>query len=185
VGYRANVVVSGRLKNNGAGVSKARLYLERRTYPSDKFKAAGTVRTNRQGRFAFSLKMSRSANYRLVWREEATHPEGVAAFGINVQPRVTFRLATSRIVRKRGLVVRGSIYPKRPAVIQVRTSDGWSTIRRIKPTRQRFKVTVSTGRIDPGRHRLRLWVPRDKQRKFANVASRQRGVLVYDRFIVR
>ena len=44
---------------------------------------------------------------------------------------------------------------------------------------------MQTGRIDPGTHRLRLWVPRDAQRKFANVASRQRGVLVYDRFIVR
>ena len=179
------MVVSGQLKNNGAGVGKARLYLERRTYPSDAFKAAGMVRTNPQGRFAFSLKMSRSADYRLVWREEATHPEGTAAFGIDVQPRVTFRLATSRVVRKKGLVVKGSIYPKRPAAIQMKTSDGWQTIRKVKPTRQRFQVTVSTGRIDPGTHRLRLWVPRDSQRKFANVASRQRGVLVYDRFIVR
>jgi hypothetical protein len=185
VDYRKTVVVSGQLKNNGAGVAKARLYLERRTYPSDQFKAAGTIRTNPQGRFAFSLKMSRSADYRLVWREEANHPEGVAAFGIDVQPRVTFRLATSRVVRKKGLVVKGSIYPKRPAVIQMKTSDGWQTIRKVKPTRQRFQVTVSTGRIEPGTHRLRLWVPRDAQRKFANVASRQRGVLVYDRFIVR
>lgn len=185
VDYRQTVVVSGQLKNNGAGVGKARLYVERRTYPSDQFKAAGTVRTNPQGRFAFSLKMSRSADYRLVWREEANHPEGTAAFGIDVQPRVTFRLATSRVVRKKGLVVKGSVYPKRPAVIQMKTSDGWQTIRKVTPTRQRFQVTVSTGRIDPGTHRLRLWVPRDAQRKFANVASRQRGVLVYDRFIVR
>ena len=81
--------------------------------------------------------------------------------------------------------MKGSIYPKRPAAIQMKTSDGWLTIRKVKPTRQRFQVTVSTGRIDPGTHRLRLWVPRDSQRKFANVASRQRGVLVYDRFIVR
>ena len=117
VNYRQTVVVSGQLKNNGAGVGKARLYLERRTYPSDAFKAAGMVRTNPQGRFAFSLKMSRSADYRLVWREGATHPEGTAAFGIDVQPRVAFRLATSRVVRKKGLVVKGSIYPKRPAAI--------------------------------------------------------------------
>jgi hypothetical protein len=109
----------------------------------------------------------------------------VAAFGIDVQPRVTFRLASSRVVRKRGLLVKGSVYPKRPAAIQMKTSDGWKTIRKIKPTRQRFAVRVSTGRIDPGKHRLRLWVPRDSQRKFANVSSRQRGVLVYDRFVVR
>ena len=88
VDYRQTVVVSGQLKNNGAGVGKARLYLERRTYPSDAFKAAGMVRTNPQGRFAFSLKMSRSADYRLVWREEATHPEGTA--------RVRHRRAAAR-----------------------------------------------------------------------------------------
>ena len=185
VDYRANVVVSGQLKHNGAGVGKARIYLERRTYPSAAFRAAGMIRTNPQGRFAFSLKMARSADYRLVWREEATHPEGIASWGIDVQPRVTFRLATSRVVRKKGLLVKGSIYPKRPAAIQIRTADGWKTLRKVKPTRQRFAVTVSTGRIDPGTHRLRLWVPRDSQRKFTNAASRQRGVLVYDRFVVR
>ena len=53
--YRSQVVVGGQLKNNGAGVGKARLYLERRTYPSDTFRAAGMIRTNPQGRFAFSL----------------------------------------------------------------------------------------------------------------------------------
>lgn len=185
VDYRTQVVVSGQLKNNGSAVRSARLYLERRLYPSDAFRAAGLVRTNTQGRFRFALKMARSADYRLVWRESATNPEGAAAFGIDVQPRVTFRLASSRVVRKKGLLVKGSIYPKRPAVVQMRTSDGWKTLRTIKPTRQRFAVTVSTGRLDPGKHRLRLWVPRDAQRRFANIASRQRGVLVYDRFVIR
>jgi hypothetical protein len=185
VDYRTLVVISGQLKNNGAGVGKARLYLERRMYPSDTFRAAGMVRTNPQGRFAFSLRMNRTTDYRLVWREEASHPEGTAAFGIDVQPRVTFRLATSRVVRKKGLLVKGSIYPKRPAVIQMKTSDGWKTIRKVKPTRDRFQVSAGTGSFAPGTHRLRLWVPRDSQRRFANVASRQRGVLVYDRFVIR
>jgi hypothetical protein len=185
VDYRTLVVVSGQLKNNGAGVGKARLYVERRFYPSDTFRPAGLIRTNTQGRFAFSLRMNRTTDYRLVWREEATHPEGSAAFGIDVQPRVTFRLASSRVVRRKGLLVKGSIYPKRPAAIQMRTSDGWKTIRKVKPTRDRFQVSVSTGRLDPGTHRLRLWVPRDSQRRFANVASRQRGVLIYDRFVIR
>ena len=40
-------------------------------------------------------------------------------------------------------------------------------------------------RFDPGTHRLRLWVPRDAQRRFANISSRQRGVLVYDKFVIR
>lgn len=185
VGFRTQVVVSGQLKNNGSAVRKARLFLERRLYPSDRFRAAGIVRTNTQGRFRFALKMARSADYRLVWRASATNPEGSAAFGIDVQPRVTFRLASSRVQRKRGLLVKGSIYPKRPAVVQMRTSDGWKTLRKIKPTRQRFAVAVSTGRLDPGTQRLRLWVPRDKQRRFVNISSRQRGVLIYDRFVIR
>jgi hypothetical protein len=185
VDYRTTVVVGGQLKNNGAGVPKARVYLERRLYPSDTFRPAGMIRTGIGGRFRFALKMSRSADYRLVWNAESNHPEGVASFGIDVTPRVTFRLASSRVVRKSGLLVKGSIYPKRPALIQMKTSDGWQTVRKVTPTRDRFAVSVSTGRLDPGTHRLRLWVPRDAQRRFANVASRQRGVLIYDKFVIR
>lgn len=185
VGYRAQVVVGGQLKNNGAGVAKARLYLERRLYPSDAYRPAGTIKTGVGGRFRFALKMNRSADYRLVWRESATNPQGTAAFGIQVQPRVTFRLASSRVVRRKGLLVTGSIYPRRPALIQMKTSDGWQTVRTVKPTRARFSVAVPTTRFDPGAHRLRLWVPRDAQRRFANTSSRQRGVLVYDRFVIR
>ena len=44
------------------------------------------IRTGPGGRFRFALKMSRSADYRLVWHDEANHPEGVAAFGIDVHP---------------------------------------------------------------------------------------------------
>jgi hypothetical protein len=129
--------------------------------------------------------MVRSTSYRLVWRETARNPEGAAAFAINVAPRVTFRLASSRVVRRKGLLVKGSIYPKRPAAIQLRTSDGWKTVRKLKPRRARFAVPVPTRRIEPGVHRLRLWVPRDARRKFVNTASRQRGVLVYDKFVIR
>jgi len=185
VDFRRQVVVSGQLKHNGSTVKKARLYLERRLYPADAYRAAGLVRTNTQGRFRFALRMTRSADYRLVWRESATNPEGSAAFGIQVAPRVTFRLASNRVVRRQGLLVKGSIYPKRPAVVQIRTSDGWQTVKKIKAKKQRFAVAIGTGRLDPGTHRLRLWVPRDAQRKYANVASRQRGVLIYDKFVIR
>ena len=185
VDYRTRVVVGGRLKNNGSGVRKARIYLERRLYPKDTYRPAGSIRTGSGGRFRFSLRMRRSADYRLVWRETATHPEGVAAFGIDVRPRVSFRLASSRVVRRSGLRVKGSIYPRRPAAIQMRTSDGWKTVRKLKPRRNRFSVVVPTSRMDPGRQRLRLWVPRDSKRRFANTASRQRRVLVYDRFVIR
>lgn len=185
VKYRTRVLVAGKLKNNGSGVRKARVYLERRLYPSDRFRPAGSIRTGPGGRFRFALRMSRSADYRLVWRESATNPEGTAAFGIDVTPRVTFRLASSRVVRRKGLRVKGSIYPRRPAVIQMRTSDGWQTLRKLKPRRNRFSVVVPTSRIDPGKHRIRLRVPRDSKRRFANTASRQRRVLVYDRFVIR
>lgn len=185
VDYRTQVVVGGQLKNNGAGVTKARVYLERRLYPSDEFRPAGMITTGPGGRFAFALRMSRSADYRLVWREDTTHPQGTAAFGIDVTPRVTFRLASSRVARRSSLMVKGSIYPKRPAAIQMKTSDGWLTVRKLTPTGDRFAVAVPTTRIDPGSHRLRLWVPSDSQRRFANIASRQRGVLVYDKFVIR
>lgn len=184
VDFQRSVVVSGQLKNNGAGVSKARLLLERRTWPSDAYRPAGTVHTNGQGRFAFSLRMTRSAAYRLVWAEEKTHPQGSAAFAIDVQPRLVFRLASSRVARKRGLTVKGSIFPRLSGVIQLKTSDGWTTLRKVSPSHDRFAVSLGTGRIVPGSHRLRLWVPQDVEHRFAPTASRQRGILVYDRFVI-
>lgn len=185
VDFKRKIVVSGRLKNNGAPVRNARLYLERRVWPQDSYRPSGVVRTNRQGKFRFRLRMVRSADYRLVWRASNTNPEGAASFGIQVQPRVAFRLTSSRVARKRVIKVKGLIFPKRRAVIQMRTSDGWTTLRRITPRRARFAVAVGTRKLEPGRHRLRLWVPRDKRRKLANTASRQRRVLVYDRFVIR
>jgi hypothetical protein len=185
VDYDRTVLVAGQLRNNGAAVKSARLYLERRLWPSDTYRPAGTIRTNTAGRFRFALRMKRSSDYRLVWRESATNPEGVASFGIDVQPRVTFRLASSRVVRKSGLLVKGSVYPRRPALVQLKTSDGWQTVKKVKPSRARFAVAVSTTRLTPGIQRLRLFVPRDAQRKFANASSRQRGVLIYDKFVIR
>ncbi|CAN0472225.1 unnamed protein product, partial [Phaeothamnion confervicola] len=138
VGYRTQVVVGGQLKNNGSGVPKQRVYLERRLFPNDDYRPAGLIRTGVGGRFRFALKMNRSADYRLVWRESATNPEGTTAFGIQVKPRVTFRLAASRVVRRSGLLVKGSIYPKRPALIQMSTADGWQTVRTIAPSSDRF-----------------------------------------------
>lgn len=186
VDYRTQVVVGGQLKNNGAGVAKTKIQLERRLYPSDTYRPAGSITTGPGGRFRFALRMNRSADYRLVWRETEKNPQGTAAFGIDVTPRVSFRLATSRVARRAGLLVKGSVYPKRPAVIQMKTSDGWETVRALSPKKAgRFAVAVPTGKFVPGTHRLRLYVPRDGQRRFATVSSRQRGVLVYDRFVIR
>ena len=58
--------------------------------------------------------MNRSADYRLVWRESATNPEGTAAFGIDVTSRGSPSASrSSRVVRRKGLLVKGSVYPKR------------------------------------------------------------------------
>lgn len=185
VDFGRRLVIGGQLKNNGAAVKKARLFLERRTYPSDTFRAAGVVNTNNSGRFRFQLKMNRSADYRLVWRETASNPQGAAAFGIDVQPRVTFRVASSKVVRRKGLVVKGTVYPKRPGFVQIKTSDGWQNLRKVSAKRNRFSAVVATGRLDAGKYKLRLYVPRDNQRRFVNTASKQRGVFVYDKFVIR
>ena len=185
VNFKRSVIVAGQLRHSGAAVRNARILLQRRVWPADQFRPAGTIRTDRAGRFRFRLRMLRSASYRLVWEASPTNPEGTAAFGVQVQPQVTFRVAAPRVVRKRALLVRGSIYPRRPALIQIRTADGWRTVRRLKPNRPRFAVRLATHRLEPGRHRLRLWVPRDPQRKFANASSRIRPVFVYDRFVIR
>jgi hypothetical protein len=185
VDYRSKVIIAGQLKNNGAGAPKQRLYVERRLWPSADFRPAGTIKTGTGGRYRFSLQMVRSADYRLIWREDDSHPAGQANFAIKVRPRITFRLAAPRVQRKKGLLVKASIYPRRPAVIQMRTADGWRTLRKVTPRRARFSIAIATARLDPGRHNLRLYVPRDAQRKFANTASPQRRVLVFDRFVVR
>jgi hypothetical protein len=129
--------------------------------------------------------MVRSADYRLVWQQSSAHPGGQANFAIKVRPRISFRLAAPRVQRKKGLLIKGSIYPRRPAVIQMRTADGWRTLRKVTPRKARFSVALATARLDPGPQRLRLYVPRDAQRKFANTASPQRRVLVFDRFVIR
>ena len=185
VDFGRMLVVGGQLKNNGAAVKKARLFLEKRTYPSDDFRAAGVVNTNNSGRFRFQLKMNRSTDYRLIWRESATNPQGAASFGIDVQPRVTFRLATSRVVRRKGLLVKGTVYPKRPGFVQIKTSDGWENLRKVSSRHNRFSAVVATGRLDSGKYKLRLYVPRDSQRRFVNTASKQRGVFIYDKFVIR
>ena len=78
----------------------------------------------------------------------ASNPEGAAAFGIDVQPRVTFRLASSRVVRRKGLVVKGTVYPKRPGFVQIKTSDGWENLRKVSARSNRFSAV---GRDRPPR----------------------------------
>lgn len=48
-------------------------------------------------------------------------------------------------------------------------------------------ATTTTPKADfkPGKLQLRLKVPRDKRRRLDTVSSRRRGILVYERFVVR
>lgn len=181
--FGRRVTVAGRLVHNGRGVTKPVLVLERRLWPSQDFSAYGTVRGDAAGRFAFSLSIKRTATWRLRWARTDKNPEGVAPFVIRATPRVSLALGRGRVVRKSTVRVAGSIYPKRTALLQVRSSDGWRTIRRIKG-KTRFKIAVRAN-LQPGVQTLRLFVPQDARRTLEPTGSKQRRLFVYDKFVVR
>ncbi len=184
VTFKRRIVVSGRLVHNGRRVRRARLRLERRFWPSRGYRRGRVVRTDARGRFRFRLRMTRSASYRLLWKATAAHPEGVAPFAVTVTPRVTLVVKPRRVERRGFIRLRGSVFPRRRAVLQERTSDAGETVRRFKPRRARFGMALRAN-FRPGRHQLRLLVPRDKRRRLGTASSRRRGVLVFDRFVVR
>lgn len=200
--YGNRLTVAGRLELNAKPVKKQQLYVERRLMTDEDYLVYGTVKTDSRGRFAFSLPMRRSASWRLVWRETAattpvggksanalqvasdTGIKGQAPFAVTVVPRVTLQLSSSRVVRKRTLKVRGSVFPRRPAELQVLTSSGWETIKKITPKRTRFGMNVRA-KLDPGRYQVRLLVREDKRKRLGTGESRRAGVLVYDKFVIR
>ena len=184
VSFKKRVIVSGRLKSRGRAVRRARLRLERLVYPNRKFLPHGTVRTDNRGRFRFRLTMKRSASYRLVWRGSRRHPEGVAPFTITVTPRVALNVNRTLVERGGVIRVKGLVFPRRRGKLQIRTSDGWQTLRSVRPKRARFSVGVRA-KVEPGRHRLRLLVPGDRNRRLGTVSSRRRPLTVFDRFVVR
>jgi hypothetical protein len=184
VQYGRRLVVAGQLKSGGRAVKNPRLVLERRLWPSDTYRAYGLVSGDASGRFAFSVKMTRSTAWRLHWLPSAKNPEGVAPFVVRVAPRVSFTLARSRVVRRSRVVVTGSVYPRRAAQVQVRESGGWATIRTIKPGRNRFRVALKAS-MEPGSQQIRLFVPGDAQRRLEPTGSRRRSLFVYDRFVIR
>jgi hypothetical protein len=184
VEYGRRVVVAGQLKSGGRAVRNPRLVLERRLWPSDTYRAYGIVSGNASGRFAFSVKMTRSTSWRLHWLPTAGNPEGVAPFVVRVKPRVSLTLARSKAVRRSRLVVSGSVYPRRAAKLQVRESGGWATLRTITPSKNRFRVTIRAS-MATGRQQLRLYVPSDPQRRMEPTGSRRRSLFVYDRFVIR
>jgi len=133
-------------------------------------------------RVARSAPIVRRATARPVAPEEGIR--GQAPFAVTVTPRVTLKLDKKRVVRNRKLKLTGSIFPRRPGQIQILGSDGWETIKKVKPRKSRFGVRVRA-KLAPGRYRVRLYVPRDKRQRLGNGTSRRSGLFVYDRFVVR
>jgi hypothetical protein len=182
VQFGGKTTVVGALSFGGARVSKPTLVLERRVWPEKEFRFFGTVKGDSAGRFAFRIKNTRTGAYRLRWVAEETHPEGQAPFAIQVLPRVQFSVAARSVVRRGRVMVRGSVYPARTALIQSKTSGGWETIRTLKLQKSRFGFRLKASLV-PGNHRLRVLVPGDQ--RLATGKSKARKLFVYDRFVLR
>ena len=182
VGYGDSVTVAGALSFGGVRVKKPVLLLERRMWPEDDYRFFGTIKGDARGRFAFRMRPKASASYRLRWAPTDDHPEGQNAFGVQVGPRVTMVLGSSKVARRGKVSVQGSVYPRRTVRLQALSAGGWETIRTITPRRPRFRISVRAT-MDPGRYRLRLLVPADK--RLIAGKSKQRNLFVFDRFVVR
>jgi hypothetical protein len=180
--YGSRVIVSGALSFGGVRVRKPTLVLQRRAYPEGDYRFFGTVRADAEGRFALRLTSRRTAAYRLRWPAAPGHPEGQAAFSIQVQPRVQLNLSASKAVRRSAVVASGFVFPARRAELQVQTAQGWETLRTLRPGASRFKVGVGSG-LEPGQHRVRLLVPGDQ--RLATTRSAAAPLMVYDRFVIR
>jgi hypothetical protein len=180
--YGSVVVVSGALSFGGARVRTPTLVLERRAYPEADYGFFGTVHADSRGRFAVRLTARRTAAYRLIWAAAPGHPEGQAAFSIQVQPRLQLNLSASKAVRHTAVVATGFVFPARRAELQVQTAQGWETLRTLRKGTKRFRVGVGSG-LEPGRHRVRLLVPGDQ--RLATARSAAASLMVYDRFVIR
>jgi hypothetical protein len=183
VSYNTRIAVVGQLVANGAAVANPDIILERRLYPSDTYAPIGHVVADASGRFAFGLKMTRSADYQLRWSGALPFEKGIASFNVTVNPRVSFALNRSRVVRGRVVGATGFVYPVRPAWVQYYTSHGWSNLVRV-PLRTRFAFNLRAG-LAPGHQRLRLYSPTDANHTLASVGSTARGLFVYDVIVVK
>ncbi|MDX6645651.1 MAG: hypothetical protein QOK40_1378, partial [Miltoncostaeaceae bacterium] len=180
--YGSRVTVSGALSFGGVRVRKPILVLERRAYPEADYRFFGTVRADAQGRFALRLSARRTAAYRLRWPAAAGHPEGQAAFSMQVQPRLKLSLSAPRAARRSAVVASGFVFPARRAQLQVQTAQGWETLRTLRAGAPRFRVGIGSG-LEPGQHRVRLLVPGDQ--RLATARSAAAPLMVYDRFVIR
>lgn len=182
VEFGRSLVIAGRLTQNGAGVGRPSILLERRVAGSSDFTPYGNVTGDLSGRFSFRMGIDRTATWRLRWAKSDSHPEGIAPFVIRAVPRVSFHLARAKAVRGSRVTATGSIFPRRTAYIQVLQSDGWQNLRAV-PGTSRFSVTLKAD-LAPGVRRLRLYVP-DGDGTLQGTGSTARRLFVYDRFVVK
>jgi len=182
--YDTRIIVSGQLVANGSPVSDPNLILERRLYPSSTYTAVGRVTGSSSGRFAFSLLMTRSADWRLSWTGSLPIDQGTAPFDVTVVPRVSFSLSRTKVIQRAKFVASGFVYPARPAWIQRDTSTGWTNLAAVPMAKSRFSVALRAT-LGTGTQHLRLYAPIDARHELATVASASRSLFVYDVIVIK
>jgi hypothetical protein len=110
--------------------------------------------------------------------------QGVAAFSVDVVPRVSFALSRGKVVRRTRFAASGFVYPLRAAWIQRLTSSGWVNFVRMPSSRSRFSVSVRAT-LPTGTQHLRLYAPTDAQHQLGATASSSRSLFVYDVIVVK
>jgi hypothetical protein len=160
------------------------LIVERRLYPSSVYTPVGQLTANSSGRFAFSLLMTRSADWRVRWAGGSGLDQGLAPFDVTVVPRVSFTLSRTKVVHGAKFVASGFVYPVRPVWIQRDTSTGWVDYFRVRGTKSRFSVTLRAT-LATGMQHLRLNVPTDSAHALAAAASASRALFVYDVIVIK
>jgi hypothetical protein len=183
VQYGTRVTIAGQLVANGNPVARPTLIVERRLYPSSTYSPVGQVIGSDTGRFAFSLLMTRSADWRLRWTGPLPIDQGTAPFDVSVVPRVSFVLSRTKVVRHAAFVASGFVYPLRPAWIQRSTSTGWANLVRV-PRKSRFSVRLRAN-LNTGTQHLRLYAPIDAAHVMDAAASASRSLFVYDVIVIK
>ena len=183
VQYGTRVTIAGQLVANGNPVARPTLIVERRLYPSSTYSPVGQVIGSDAGRFAFSLLMTRSADWRLRWTGPLPIDRGTAPFDVSVVPRVSFALSRTKVVRHAAFVASGFVYPLRPAWIQRSTSTGWANLVRV-PRKSRFSVRLRAN-LNTGTQHLRLYAPIDAAHVMDAAASASRSLFVYDVIVIK
>lgn len=128
--------ISGRLTGarTTAGLD---VTLRQNPYPyTTGFKAVATVKTNPQGRYAFTRKPTRNVRYQVTAKAKPGGPVTSPSLQVRVRTKVTLRLSDSTPARGQSVRFSGSVYPAhdgRIIFLQRRTSMGrYATVARVK-----------------------------------------------------